>query len=87
MSEWESDKMVWQHLKDAWSLDWPDHNEKEGSCDGTFSAYSRRTKGKQGVLAIITPLGKLGRFEEADNFFSSITISLPSGAIRVNTSS
>jgi len=37
-------------------------------------------------LALIAPLGKLGRFEEAADFFSSVTISLPSGAIRANTS-
>jgi len=27
------------------------------------------SKAKQEVLAIIAPLGKLGRFEEADDFF------------------
>ncbi len=49
---------------------------------------SRRTKAEQEVLALIAPLGKLGRFEEAADFFSSycVTISLPSGAIRTNTS-
>jgi len=39
-------------------------------------------------LALIAPLGKLGRFEEAADFFSSkcVTISSPSGAIGANTS-
>jgi len=43
-----------------------------------------RTKCEQEVLALIAPLGKLGRFEEAADFFSNkwVTISLPSGAIR-----
>jgi len=31
----------------------------------------RRTKAEQEVLALIAPLGKLGRFEEAADFFSS----------------
>jgi len=30
---------------------------------------SRRTKAEQEVLALIAPLGKLGRFEEAADFF------------------
>jgi len=47
-----------------------------------------RTKAEQEVLAVIAPLGRLGHFEEAADFFSSscVTISLPSGAIRANTS-
>jgi len=32
---------------------------------------SRRTKAEQEVLALIAPLGKLGRFGEAADFFSS----------------
>jgi len=32
---------------------------------------ARRTKAEQEVLALIAPLGKLGRFEEAADFFSS----------------
>jgi len=32
-------------------------------------AYPRRTKAEQKVLALIAPLGKLGRFEEAADFF------------------
>jgi len=32
---------------------------------------SRRTKAEQEVLALIAPLGKLGRFEDAADFFSS----------------
>jgi len=31
----------------------------------------RRTKAEQEVLALIAPLSKLGRFEEAADFFSS----------------
>jgi len=30
---------------------------------------ARRTKAEQEVLALIAPLGKLGRFEEAADFF------------------
>jgi len=50
--------------------------------------FARRTRAEQEVLALIAPLGKLGRFEEAADFFSSqcVTISLLSGAIRANTS-
>jgi len=33
--------------------------------------YARRTKAEQEILALIAPLGKLGRFEEAADFFSS----------------
>ena len=50
--------------------------------------FARRTTADQEVLALITPLAKLGRFEAAADFFPKlcITISLPSGAIRANTS-
>jgi len=32
---------------------------------------ARRTKAEQEVLALISPLGKLGRFEKAADFVSS----------------
>jgi len=32
---------------------------------------SRRTKAEQEVLALIAPLGKLGHFEEAADFFTA----------------
>ena len=49
---------------------------------------ARRPIADQELLALIAPLAKLGRFEVAADFFRRlcITISLPSGAIRANTS-
>ncbi len=32
----------------------------------------RRTKGNQDVLPLIAPLGKLGRYEEASDFFFQV---------------
>jgi len=37
----------------------------------SHNPWPRRTKAEQEVLALIAPLGKLGRFEEAADFFSS----------------
>jgi hypothetical protein len=39
--------------------------------DVALNTISRRTKAEQEVLALIAPLGKLGCFEEAADFFSS----------------
>jgi len=36
-----------------------------------LNTYARRTTAEQEVLSLIAPLGKLGRFEEAADFFSS----------------
>jgi len=36
-----------------------------------FNLNTRRTKAEQEVLALIAPLGKLGRFEEAADFFQA----------------
>ncbi len=35
------------------------------------SIRAKRTKAEQEVLALIAPLGKLGRFEEATDFFQA----------------
>jgi len=43
----------------------------DGGGSYKMSLHTRRTKAEQEVLALIAPLGKLGRFEEAADFFSS----------------